>query len=184
VGKVVRAIDDLGLGGKTVILFTSDNGTDGYGKGKLGQEKGVRVPMILRCVNLIESGSVSDELVELGDVFPTLIDLAGKKSMLTDYPVDGQSFAAILQDKHGPRRKWIFSYMGKAQFLRDKRWLRDGNGNFWDCGNKRDEEGYIDVTNSSNREVLDAKVRFEQILRRLPNSGIIKQAAPPPCTKG
>jgi arylsulfatase A len=125
VGKIVRGVDDLGLGGKTVILFTSDNGTDGYGKGNLSQEKGVRVPMLLRCADLIKSSTVSDELVELGDIFPTLIDMAGAQSMLTDYPIDGRSFASILQDKRGPRREWIFSYIGKAQFLRDQRWLRD-----------------------------------------------------------
>ena len=52
--------------------------------------------------------------------------------------------------------------------LRDKRWLLDGDDRFFDCGEKRDEEGYVDVTDSDDPKVITAKARFKQILEKLP----------------
>jgi hypothetical protein len=54
------------------------------------------------------------------------------------------------------------------RFLRDKRWLLDGEGSFFDCGAIRDSVGYRDVTQSSDPEVRAARKRFDQLLAKLP----------------
>jgi hypothetical protein len=56
--------------------------------------------------------------------------------------------------------------------LRDGRWLLEGNGKFYDCGDSRNGSGYRDVTGSSDPEAVAARKRFDSILERLP--------APPP----
>jgi len=52
--------------------------------------------------------------------------------------------------------------------LRTERWLLDGNGRLWDCGDRRDEEGHVDVTDSDDAEVVAARARFDELLAELP----------------
>ena len=86
--------------------------------------------------------------------------------------IDGRSFAHILRGAAGSQREWIFSYLAYERMLRDRRWLLEGKGTFYDCGESRDGRGYKDVTNSLDPEVKAARARFAKILEKLP--------APPP----
>jgi hypothetical protein len=52
--------------------------------------------------------------------------------------------------------------------LRDGRWLLEGDGRFYYCGDNRDGKGYRDVTDSDDPEVLAARKRFAAILTGLP----------------
>ncbi len=103
VGKVLQAIDDSGVSGRTIIVVTSDNGglstTEGHptsnlplrgGKGWL-YEGGVRVPLIVSAPGVTEAESVSDAVVTSPDLYPTLLDLAGKSALSGQHP-DGASF--------------------------------------------------------------------------------------------
>src|SRR5688500_7772846 len=135
VGQLLAALDRLGLRENTLIIFTADNGTAGDGKGR-SAELGARVPMIVNCPGLVKAGVVSDELVDLSDVFATLADLSGA-SLPADHVVDGKSFAPTLRGESGNGREWIFSAIRNERVLRDKRWLLEGDGRFFDCGEKR-----------------------------------------------
>jgi arylsulfatase A len=168
IGKLLRGLDDLGLRDNTVVLFMGDNGTGQDGKGTV-TERGVRVPMIVSGPG-IRKGYVSRELIDCSDVLPTIAELAGAR--LPNVPIDGRSFAWELQGKRGQPREWIFSYLAYERMLRDRRWLLEGNGKFYDCGESRDGTGYRDVTVSTGPEVVAARRRFAGILEKLP--------APPP----
>lgn len=52
--------------------------------------------------------------------------------------------------------------------IRTKRWLLDGEGRFWDCGNNRSGEGYTDVTDSTDAEPVAARKQLERYLEDLP----------------
>ena len=87
-GRLLEAIDRLGLARETLVVFTSDNGpmakegdTGGL-RGRIGQsyEGGVRVPFVARYPGKIPAGRVSDVPVIAYDMFPTLVDLAGGRS--------------------------------------------------------------------------------------------------------
>jgi arylsulfatase A len=153
-------------------LFTGDNGSGNDGKGNV-EEAGVRVPFIARGPG-IRTGHVSRELIDFSDVLPTIAALTGAKPPAG--PLDGMSFAHILQGKPGRSREWIFSYLAYERMLRDKRWLLEGDGKFFDCGESRDKAGYKDVTASKDPEVVAARARFQKILEKLP--------APPPEAEG
>jgi arylsulfatase A-like enzyme len=79
VGRLIRALDDSGLGRDTLVVFLGDNG---YMLGQHGRvekncfyEPAVRVPLILRRPgHLVGPGHISD-MVELVDVFPTICHL-------------------------------------------------------------------------------------------------------------
>jgi arylsulfatase A len=166
VGRICRKIDDLGLRETTYVLFTGDNGTADDGKGEV-IERGARVPMIVRGPGILP-GAVSDELVDLSDVLPTIADLTGTPPP-SDRTIDGVSMVPVLLEKPGPRREWIFSYLADQRLLRDKRWLLEGDGRFYDCGEHRDGAGYRDVTDSDDPAVRAARNRFDRILEGLPS---------------
>ncbi|MBM3745019.1 MAG: hypothetical protein FJW34_04400 [Acidobacteria bacterium] len=168
VGKLRRALDELGLAENTIVIFTGDNGTGRSGKGTV-TELGVRVPLLVAGPG-VRTGHVSRELIDFSDVMPTLAELAGAE--LPKVPIDGRSFAWALQGRAGTPREWIFSYLAYERMLRDRRWLLEGDGRFYDCGESRDGSGYRDVTGSDSPEVAAARRRFERILEKLP--------APPP----
>ncbi|OAI57980.1 hypothetical protein AYO49_01690 [Verrucomicrobiaceae bacterium SCGC AG-212-N21] len=95
VGKVLTTLDGLGLAGKTLVIFTSDNGgidEDGYEsvvnpahrcngalRGSKGTqfEGGHRVPFIARWPGRITAGSENGELIALTDMCATCAALTG-----------------------------------------------------------------------------------------------------------
>ncbi len=165
-GRIVKAVDELGLREKTWILFTGDNGTGRSGKGTV-TELGVRVPLIVSRPGTVPAGAVSKELVNLTDVFPTLAELAGAP-LPPDRTIDGRSLVPTLRGQQGTHREWVFSYLEEKRMLRDRRWLLEGDGRFFDCGDRRDGAGYREVTGSSDPEVVAARARFEKTLQDLP----------------
>jgi len=167
IGRIVKGLEELGIRQNTIILFTCDNGTAGYGKGVTAGERGPLVPLIVNGPGVVQPLGPSDALVDFSDVFPTLVELAGAK-LPDGYVLDGHSFVPVLRGGKPSCRDWIFSNYADKRFLRDNRWLLDGNNAFWDCGDNRSDEGYKDVTDSKDPEVLAARKRFEEILQGLP----------------
>jgi len=65
----------------TYVLFISDHGEHLYDHGFTGKaqkhyDAGIRVPLMITGPNL-ESGCTRDEIIQLEDVFPTVLDMAG-----------------------------------------------------------------------------------------------------------
>ena len=98
VGKLVRAIDQMGIGKNTLIILASDNGpeyrrpwrgTAGPWSGTYHtmMEGGLRSPAIARWTGVIKP-AVSDGIVHVVDLFTTLAHLGGAKTP-SDRPVDG-----------------------------------------------------------------------------------------------
>ncbi|MCH5376109.1 MAG: sulfatase-like hydrolase/transferase, partial [Planctomycetes bacterium] len=171
VGRIVTALDDLGLRENTVILFTGDNGTGGEGKGQT-TELGARVPMIANAPGIVRPIGLCQELIDHSDVLPTLADFAEAR-VPDDRPIDGRSFAPLLRGEPYTPREWIYSYLGGRRVLRTKRWLLEDNspdhfGRLLDCGECRDGTAYRDVTDSQSPEVVAVKRQFEEILADKP----------------
>lgn len=171
VGRIVAALDDLKIREKTIVIFTGDNGTEGNGKA-MPTEMGVRVPLIVNCPKTVRPGIVTNELADLTDILPTLLDFADMP-IPDQLAIDGVSLKPELMGTPGKRREWIFSYIHEKRILRDQRWLLEGDGKFYDCGQRRGglkngSNGYRDVTNSKDQEVVAARQRFERILENLP----------------
>ncbi|SHF06304.1 Arylsulfatase A [Fodinibius roseus] len=92
VGRIVELVDELGLGKKTLIIFTSDNGghrtiwkefdTNGPLRGYKRNltEGGIRVPFIARWTGTVPAGRVSKEVISFQDMMPTFAELAGVAS--------------------------------------------------------------------------------------------------------
>jgi arylsulfatase A len=175
VGRLLATLDELGVRGRTVVLFTADNATAGSDKGRV-TERGVSVPMIVSGPEHVEAGVVSDALVDLSDVLPTLAELAGVR-LPEDVPIDGRSFAPILRGERARVREWIFSYLGYERMLRDQRWLLEGDGRFYDC-RRAEHAPCREVSDPDSDDVRAARERFGRILEGLPGPGDPRRPTP------
>ena len=144
VGRVVAAVNKAGLMDRTVIIFTSDNGTTHEGRGEpnlhIGgvdasffdstlnlrgykgsvYEGGLRVPCIVRLPGDTGAGRVIDAPTWFPDIFPTVCDIAGIKK---PDGLDGVSLWHLLKEKIclGPRPSpllWIFPEYGGQMAVR------------------------------------------------------------------
>ncbi|NLV40622.1 MAG: sulfatase [Candidatus Hydrogenedentes bacterium] len=114
VGRVMKALDDLGLAQNTILVFFSDNG-DYYGReglkpfyGSKGDlyEGGVRMPLIVRWPGVVAPGTESAALMSSVDFFPTFAEIAGVP--VRDETVDGVSVLSALRGETPPDRGPIF----------------------------------------------------------------------------
>jgi arylsulfatase A len=162
VGRVIAALDRLGLRENTLVIFTSDNGSaernlinaEGenyiYEKvvSRLGEREivggkatltdwGTRVPLIVNWPGTVDPGEVQSELADMSDLLPSLADVAGAP-LPQGVKLDGQSLVAQLRG-HAPRRSWVFAeYKGKC-FVRNQRWKLYSDGRFFDMEMDPDE---------------------------------------------
>ena len=121
VGRVLRALDENGVAGNTVVVFFSDNGglstAEGLpttnlplraGKGWL-YEGGVREPLIVRWPAVVPAGRVEGEPVTSVDFFPTFLEIAGVAPPRA-VTLDGVSFLPALRGEPRPRGPIFWHY--------------------------------------------------------------------------
>lgn len=98
-GEVLDAIDRLGIRDNTIVIWMSDNGpeqvypyngTAGPWRGTYftALEGSLRVPFLIRWPEQIDGGSVTNEIMHITDLYPTLARIAGA-AVPTDRVVDG-----------------------------------------------------------------------------------------------
>ena len=102
IGRIVNALDDLGIRNNTMIVLTSDNGgqthvrnADRYYRGAKGNffEGGIHVPMIASWPSGIPLNTTNESFVTSMDLLPTFVDVLGGDSNAITPFVDGKSVA-------------------------------------------------------------------------------------------
>jgi arylsulfatase A-like enzyme len=149
VGKILKALDDLGIANDTIVLYTTDNGPhkntwpDG-GISPFRNEKNsnwegaFRVPCMIRWPGHIKPGSVANEIVSAHDWLPTFLAAAGEPEitakLLKGYGVAGKTFKVHVdgfnllpyltgQTEKSPRRGFFyFDDDGDLVGLRFENW--------------------------------------------------------------
>lgn len=110
VGRVLEALDRLGLAENTVVVFTSDHGYH-MGEHGLWQKQSLfegssRVPLIVAAPKVAQKGAVAGAPVSHLDLFPTLAELAGVKAPAN---LQGQSLVPMLKDTAVKGRGWALT---------------------------------------------------------------------------
>ena len=102
IGRLLEELERLGLAGRTLVIFTSDNGSwrlqnnGGLRGGKKSvYEGGVRVPLIVRYPPLIDQGQRVGLPAMMCDLLPTVAGLAGAGSFLKSR-LDGRDLSGAL----------------------------------------------------------------------------------------
>jgi arylsulfatase A-like enzyme len=172
-GRLLDAIDELGLRDDTLVMFLSDNGpwnnmqkilrrkhkgavawgSSGplrEGKGST-YEGGVRVPCIVRWPGRVPAGRDSDAILASIDLMPTLATLAGYK-VPDDRILDGVDQTELLMGKSptGARDNYYYFCRNELHAVRKGKWkLR--------LPNLKDHYGYVDDKGSGKLELYDLK---------------------------
>jgi iduronate 2-sulfatase len=121
VGKVIDALDRLGLADNTIIVFTSDHG---YHMGEHGLwqkmsifEESARVPLLIVAPGISKKGTVAKTPVGLIDLYPTLTELCDVKAPEN---LQGQSLVPMLKDTSTEGRGWAISQVTRNDGVREK----------------------------------------------------------------
>ena len=108
-GRLVQALDDLGLRDDTIIIWTCDNGTASSvtgtrnGRSVRGAkaqtiEAGINVPFIVNAPGRVPAGLESNALITIADMSPTFADIAGIE-LAPQYVYDGVPVTDALLGK-------------------------------------------------------------------------------------
>jgi iduronate 2-sulfatase len=110
VGRVVGALDRLGLAESTIIVFTSDHGyhlgEHGLWKKQSLFEESARVPLLMVAPGVSRRGGVVKAPVSHVDLYPTLAELTGVKAPSS---LQGQSLVPMLKDPMAKGRGWALT---------------------------------------------------------------------------
>jgi arylsulfatase A-like enzyme len=95
VGDVMKKLKDMGLDDNTIVVFSTDNGTENWtwpdggqtpfagGKGTV-LEGGFRCPALIRWPNHVPAGKVENGIISGLDWFPTFVAAAGDPNIVAE----------------------------------------------------------------------------------------------------
>lgn len=117
-GRLINYLKKEGLYDSTLIVYMGDNGFQfgehGLIDKRTAYEASMKVPMIAHCPEIIEPGTIVQQVVANIDIAPTLLAAAGLKA--PDY-MDGKNFLPFLEGKQIPWRKnLLYEYYWERNF--------------------------------------------------------------------
>jgi len=184
VGRLCKALDELRIRDRTIIIFTTDNGSSGGLTGMLNgrkirggkarkTENGVCAPFIVNCPGLVPQGLVTDALTDFTDLLPTFAELGGAK-VPKDLKIDGVSIAPLLLGKtedssrqwimalgHGPARLDEKGVRGKVDYA--ERVVRDKRYKVWVSEQRKITQLYEPLTDPFERKNLIGSTKPEHL---------------------
>jgi arylsulfatase A-like enzyme len=183
VGMVRDGLAEAGLLENTLIVFTSDNGQNGYGYPPLNQhqgkqtvyEGGVRVPMIVHWPEVIQPGRVSEIPAITMDLMPTFMNLAGGTLPEGAMPLDGIDLTPVLLDQpldhdrllfwEKPYQVWMEHFANRIFAVRDGDWklVRSHGDRPFELYNLKDDKSEMnDLANAYPERVQLMVAAFDQ----------------------
>lgn len=116
-GKLLQALDDLGLSEDTIVIFTSDNGyylgEHGLGDKRSAYEESIRIPFLVRYPR-VTGARLVDKMILNIDLAPTLLDFAG---VAIPKEMQGKSWRPLLEGKKTEwRHAFFYCYFYERNF--------------------------------------------------------------------
>jgi arylsulfatase A-like enzyme len=149
VGEMLDFLDKLGIADDTFVMYSTDNGphrnswpdggtTPFRSEKDTNWEGAFRIPLLVRWPGHIKAGTVSNEIVQHHDWFPTFLAMAGDPDVVDKLKkgysaigrtyknhIDGYNFVPYLtgKEKKGPRQLFVYlSDDGDVLGLRMDNW--------------------------------------------------------------
>ena len=182
VGELVDFVRDEGLADNTLVIFTSDNGTDHRiislqggvsvkgAKGKMTVDA-THVPFFAIWPGTVPAGLQMEGLIDFSDVYVTLIDLAGISiDSEEDAEKDGISFLPLLKGETTATRDHSYCwYMERTDmtdiktFVQNTRYKLHSDGRFINKTEDRFEQHPLSVVAMSEQDHA-LKRQFSQLM--------------------
>ena len=139
VGQLLKKLDDLGIADNTIVIWTTDNGAEGFswpdggttpfkGEKNTNWEGGYRVPCVMRWPGVIKPGTEINAVTSHEDFVPTLVSAAGEPKIvekcLTGYQAAGKNFKVHLD---GYDQRELLAGTGPSKREEYFYWTDDGN---------------------------------------------------------
>ena len=124
IGRVESALKSQGVWDNTLVLILSDNGRP-FNRAKTRlHDSGMKTALIAHWpAGIVSAGQDTDSLVSVIDIAPTLLEIAGVRTLET---MQGISFVGILKDASTATRQWAFSEHNWHDYQAHGRAIRGG----------------------------------------------------------
>ncbi len=129
-GRILDTVEELGLRGRTAIVYTSDHGTalgqrGIWGKGNATKPKNlfdhsIRVPLIWSYPDRFDGGRTISAFVTHCDLYRTLLDIACVRTGAADDRVAGRSYLPLLEGAPAAGEDVYFGEYGPARCIRTR----------------------------------------------------------------
>ena len=145
VGVILEALDKAGLSENTLVVISGDNGWPfPHGKANL-YDAGTRQPLAIRWPAKIKAGQTSDAFVNLADLAPTFLEVAGLKPpremtarsllpLLVGKTQRGRDTVFVERERHANVRKGDLGYPSRAVRTREFLYIRNFRPDRWPAG--------------------------------------------------
>jgi len=145
VGRVMKYLDESGLGKSTTVVYMGDNGFElgehGFYDKRDAFETSIRVPLLAWAPGRIKAGTVVNQMVQNIDIAPTILEIAGVRQPDNTPKMDGSSFLPLLQGHDVSWRdhilyeyhwEWNFPATPTTFAIRTDRWKYIYYHGIWD----------------------------------------------------
>jgi arylsulfatase len=139
VGQVLAKLKELGLEENTIVMYSTDNGSESFswpdggttmfrGEKNTQWEGGYRVPTLIRWPGVIAPGTVNNEIAAHEDMLPTLLAAAGDPTAKEDL-LKGRKIGKAKYKVHVDGYNLLPALKGEAAWPRQEfiYWTDDGN---------------------------------------------------------
>lgn len=106
VGLTLQALEKSGQAENTLVIFTSEQGSQFPSCKWTSWNTGVHTAFVVRWPGQVKAGKRVDAIIQYADVLPTLIEVAGGRINANNF--DGSSFLPVLRGKSERHRKYAY----------------------------------------------------------------------------
>ncbi|MCM8542901.1 MAG: sulfatase, partial [Lentisphaeraceae bacterium] len=161
---LLDALDESGQRDNTVVIFMSDHGYHigehfMYGKVTLFEEC-ARVPFIIHHPKVAGNSKKTESLVELIDIYPTLVELCGLPQ--PSFKLQGKSLVPVLKDPTAKVKDSVYTVVTRGQKL--GRAIRTQRWRYAEWGSSKDIELYDLQKDPEEYNNLAGKAEFKTIV--------------------
>ena len=106
VGEILQVLEDSGKSKDTIVMFTSEQGSQFPGCKWTNWDTGLHTALVVRWPSVVQPGERTNALVQYADVLPTLMEACGSSVQPSTF--DGTSFLGVLTGKTDSHREYVY----------------------------------------------------------------------------
>ncbi|MFG0295028.1 MAG: sulfatase-like hydrolase/transferase, partial [Maioricimonas sp. JB045] len=133
IGDVMKKLDNMGVADNTIVVVTTDNGTEGFtwpdggttpfkGWKGMGTEGGFRVPCVIRWPGKVQPNQVINDVMSGLDWFPTFVAAAGYKGDIVEDLKKGKTLGGKEYKVHLDGYNQLSLLSGEGKTARSELW--------------------------------------------------------------